>query len=359
MTLNQDVYRLAPWSLADLFPAHDSAEMQAAFQQVEQRIAEFEKLRDSLSLEISGEDFMELVREMEIISRESRRIYAYAGLSFYANTQNQAALNFLARVEQFMANMQNRILFFSLWWKGLDDEQAAHLLENAGDYRYWLEEMRHFKPYTLSEPEEKIINIKDTTGFNALSMLYDTITNRYAFKIEVDGEQKELTRDSLMVYVRQHDPKLREAAYQELYKVYGQDSLILGQMYQTLVRDWRNEQVGLRGYTSPIAARNLANDIPNEVVDTLLQVCKDNAPLFQRFFRLKARWLGVERLRRYDIYAPIVKAEKTYEYRDAAEMVLDSFENFTPRLGSLARQVFDEGHLDSEVRKGKQGGAFC
>jgi oligoendopeptidase F len=241
----------------------------------------------------------------------------------------------------------------------LEDEQAARLIENAGDYRYWLEEMRHFKPYTLTEPEEKIINIKDTTGFSALSTLYDTITNRYVYKIELDGEQKELTRDALMVYARHHDPKLREAAYQELYRVYGQDSLILGQMYQTMVRDWRNEQVGLRGYSSPIAARNLANDIPDEVVDTLLDVCKKNAPLFQRFFRLKARWLGVERLRRYDIYAPIVKADKTYSYQDATEMVLDSFENFTPRLSSLARQVFDEGHLDSEVRKGKQGGAFC
>ena len=134
--------------------------------------------------------------------------------------------------------------------------------------------MRHFKPHTLSEPEEKIINIKNVTGASALNMLYDSITNRYTFKVEVDGEDKELTRGELMVYVRQPDPDLRAAAYQELYRVYGEDGPILGQMYQTLVRDWRNEQVNLRKFASPIAARNLVNDIPDEVVDTLLDVCQ-------------------------------------------------------------------------------------
>ena len=109
-----------------------------------------------------------------------------------------------------------------------------------------------------------------------------------------------------MVYARHPDPDLRERAYRSCTACYGADGPILGQMYQTLVRDWRNEEVGLRHFSTPISARNLANDIPDEVVDTLLDVCQANAPLFQRYFRLKARWLGMERLRRYDIYAPVV-----------------------------------------------------
>jgi oligoendopeptidase F len=232
-------------------------------------------------------------------------------------------------------------------------------MREAGDYRYWLEEMRHFKPHTLTEPEEKIINIKDVTGVAAFNTLYDAITNRYSFKVTVEGEEKDLTRGELMVYVRQHDPGLRAAAYQELYRVYGNDSAILGMMYQNLVRDWRNEQVDLRRFPAPISARNLANDAPDEVVDTLLEVSQRNAAVFQHFFDLKARWLGMERLRRYDIYAPVVKSDKTYEYAQAAGIVLDSFEHFHPRLATLAKRVFDDGHLDSEVRKGKRGGAFC
>jgi oligoendopeptidase F len=359
MSDSQLSYTLAPWSLADLFPAHDSPQMKAAFDELEVQVSAFESSRPRLSAGIESGEFLDLVRQLEAINRLARRIDAYASLAFYAETQNQAAQNFMARTDQFMAGILNRTLFFSLWWKSLEDEQAARLMESAGDYRYWLEEMRHFKPHTLTEPEEKIINIKDTTGFNAMAMLYETITNRYVFKIQVDGEEQELTRDALMVYARHHDPRLRAAAYQELYRVYGQDGTILGQMYQTMVRDWRNEQVGLRKYSEPIAARNLANDIPDEVVNTLLEVSRKNAPLFQRFFQLKARWLGLDRLRRYDIYAPVVKSEKTYEYGQAVDMVLDSFQRFEPVVADLSKRVFEADHLDSEVRKGKRGGAFC
>jgi oligoendopeptidase F len=333
--------------------------MKSAFDELEAQVAAFESNRPRLSAGIGSDEFLDLIRQLEGINRLARRIDAFASLAFYADTQNQSAQNFMARTDQFMAGVMNRTLFFSLWWKSLEDEEADRLMESAGDYRYWLEEMRHFKPHTLSEPEEKIINIKDTTGFNAMAMLYDTLTNRYVFKIQVDGEEQELTRDALMVYARQHDPKLRAAAYQELYRVYGQDGSILGQMYQTMVRDWRNEQVGLRKFSGPIAARNLANDIPDEVVDTLLEVSRRNAPLFQRFFQLKARWLGLDRLRRYDIYAPVVKSEKTYEYGQAVDMVLDSFQRFEPVVADLSRRVFEADHLDSEVRKGKRGGAFC
>jgi oligoendopeptidase F len=343
----------------DLYPAHDSPEMQAAFDEVEAKLTAFETRRSSLSPEISTAGFMEIVRDLEQIGRVVNQIAYYAGLWFAEDTQHQAAQNFQARVDQFGAEVQNRTLFFSLWWKALDDANADRLMRDAGDYRYWLEEMRHFRPHTLSEPEEKIINIKDVTGVSAFNTLYDAITNRYSFKVMVDGEEKDLTRGELMVYARHHDPNLRAAAYQELYRVYGDDSAILGMMYQNLVRDWRNEQVDLRHFSAPISARNLANDIPDEVVDTLLDVSQRNASVFQRFFDLKARWLGMERLRRYDIYAPVVKSDKTYEYAQAAGIVLDSFERFHPRLATLARRVFDEGHLDGEVRKGKRGGAFC
>jgi oligoendopeptidase F len=190
-------------------------------------------------------------------------------------------------------------------------------------------------------------------------MLYDSITNRYTFKIEVDGEEKEVTRGELMVYARHHDPVLRAKAYQELYRVYGQDGPILGQMYQAIVRNWSNEQLGLRHFGSPIAARNLANDIPNEVVDTLLSVSQENAVVFQQFFKLKARWLGVEKLRRYDIYAPVVKSDRKFAYKDAAPFVFKSFREFDPRMAELAERVFTDNHLDSEIRKGKRNGAFC
>ncbi len=350
---------LSRWSLADLYPSAEPAQIDAAFTRLEQGVAEFEALRPKLNPEISTDEFLSIVRKLEDINHQGNVLYSYAGLWFTEDTQNQAAQTLVARVDQFVAEMSNRTLFFSLWWKALDDTPAQRLMQTAGDYRYWLEEMRHFKPHTLSEPEEKIVNIKNVTGANALGTLYESITNRYTFKIKVDGKEQELTRGELMVYARHHDAGLRAAAYRELYRVYGDDGPILGQVYQALVRDWRNENVSLRHFKTPISARNLANDIPDEVVDTLLEVSRSNAEVFQRFFRLKARWLGVPRLRRYDIYAPVARSDKTYTFSQAAAMVFESFEEFEPLFAQRAQRVFETRHLDSEVRKGKKSGAFC
>jgi oligoendopeptidase F len=352
-------YQSTRWSLSDLFESQSSPDMQAALAQMEKRVEQFETQREQLQAEISTDAFLALVKDYETINDLARRVYSFAGLGFAADTQDQAIQAFMARIDQMVAELDNRTLFFGLWWKALDESTAEQLMAASGDYRYWLEEMRRFKPHTLSEAEEKIVNIKNVTGVNALSNLYDSITNRYTFKLSVDGEDHELTRGEVMVYARSSDPNLRSAAYQELHRIYAGDGPILGQIYQTIVRDWRNEQVELRHYPHPISARNLSNDIPDEVVDTLLAVSQRNAGIFQRFFQLKARLLGLPRLRRYDIYAPVVKSDKTYEFGQAAGMVMESFQRFDQRFANLARRVFEDHHLDSEVRKGKRSGAFC
>ena len=118
------------------------------------------------------------------------------------------------------------------------------------------------------------------------------ITNKFTYRLEVDGEAKEMTRAELTTYVQGPRPELRAAAYQELYRVFGEQSAVLAQIYNHLVRDWRSENVTLRGHDSPIAVRNLANDIPTPVVDTLLEVIRENVGLFQRYFRWKAGCWG-------------------------------------------------------------------
>ena len=353
-------YKLSPWNLADLFPSPDGPEIAAAFSDLEAQATAFENWRGKLTDEIEIADFKAVLADLETMNILAHKLGVYPGLWFASDTQNQQAQALYARVQQFMAKIENQTLFFSLWWKALDDAKAAALMAQVNpDYRYYLEEMRHFKPYTLSEPEEKIINVKDVNGMGALNRLFDSITNRYVYKVEVDGEIREMTRGQLMSLVRGSDPDLRAAAYQELYRVFGEDGPILGQMYQTRLRDWRAENVELRGYKTPIAARNLANDLPDDVVETLLEVCEANAELFQRYFKLKAKWLGMEKLRRYDIYAPVAESGKTYNFADGVKLTLEAFGQFHPRIAELAQRVFDENHIDSEVRKGKEDGAFC
>jgi oligoendopeptidase F len=344
------------WVLADLLPSPESAETIIA--ELDQAVSQFETVRERLSPAMAEDEFLQVLRQYEEIARSLQRLSGYAYLWFSEQTQHQPALAFLGRVEQLNADIQNRMLFFSLWWKGLDDEPAQRLLRNTGDLHYYLESLRRFKPHTLSEAEEKVINLKDVNGVNALVTLYDMITNAFTFELEVDGERKRLTREQLAVYVRHPSPDVRAAAYQELYRVYGAQGNVLGQMYAYRVRDWQSENVRLRRFPSPIAVRNLANDIPDAAVDTLLEVCRANAGVFRRYFQLKARWLGMERLRRYDLYAPVSGAEKNYAYSDAVDLVLDTYQAFSPVIAEHARRVFADRHIDAQVRPGKRGGAF-
>lgn len=352
-------YTQTPWSLKDLFEGFDDPQYETTFEEIEKGVLQFKDYREQLTEDISEELFINIITEYEHFFRLMSLLNGFAQLSFAADTQDQKAQAEVSRVDQFQAEMSNQTLFFNLWWKALDDKNAQRLLEASGDFRYWLVMLRNFKDYTLSEPEEKIINIKDVTGVNALNMLYDSITNRYSFKIEVDGEEKEMTRGEISALVKESDPDLRARAYQSQFKVYQEDAPILGQIYQSIVRDWRNENIKLRGFTKPISVRNLVNDIPDEVIEILLDVTRKNTKHFHRFFRLKAKRIGMDKLRRYDIYAPVEKSDKKYDFSEAADIVLESFFEFEPQFGELAKQILEKEHVDSEVRKGKMSGAFC
>ena len=136
----------------------------------------------------------------------------------------------------------------------------------------------------------------------------------------------------------------------------------MAQIYIHRLRDWAGENLKLRRFDSPIAVRNLGNDIPDQVVDTLLDVCAEQAGVFHRYFKLKAKWLGLPtgKLRRYDLYAPSGNGSgKKIDYPDAVEMVMDSFHQFSPVVAGHAHRIFKEGHIDAEIRPGKRGGAFC
>jgi oligoendopeptidase F len=355
-------YQLSGWSLAELLPEPSAAIITQRLATLEADVQAFAARRPELNAEMDPATLMEIMAQYEALTEQVYVLGSYGGLWFAANTLSPDALAFQNRMDQVMTSAQNRTLFFDLWWKGLDDDEAAALLPSADRYpdaRHYLETLRLTRPFTLDEKSEQIINLKDSDGMNAILTLYTMLTNRMEFTLDVDGETKTLTRDALMAYVQGPNPELRAAAYQELYRVYEKDANILAQMYTNRVRDWFNEQVELRGYSSPLTVRNVANDIPDAAVDALLEVTRRNVGIFQRYFKRKAGWLGVEKLRRYDIYAPLASSDRTISYGEAVEMVLDTFAKFDEKVARHAQRVFDENHIDSEVRKGKRGGAFC
>ncbi len=352
-------YEKGRWSLADLMPSPDGHEVTEHLSRMEAALADLEGSRNLLDSAMSESDFSRVLRMMEEIGSLSRRLGGYAALWFSEDTHNQDALSFRGRMERTIADARNRALFFELWWKELDDEAATRLIAASGDLAYYLHSLRSFKPYTLSETVEKVINLKDLNGVEALVTLYDMITSEFHYELKIDGKKNSLTRSELTTYAHDPRPELREQAYKELYRVYGEHNTVLGQIYQHIARNWADEEVDLRGFSTPISMRNLRNDIPDEVVDTLLDVCRDNTSLFQRYFRMKAAWLGINRLRRYDIYAPLRSADKEYPFDEAAQTIFSSLSAFSPVLATHAKRVLDEGHLDAEVRTGKCDGAFC
>ena len=351
-------YKQETWNLDELGTADGLADQLA---HLRTEVEAFEGLRPKLTESISAEDFAEVLAAYEQLVYNLQRPGAYASLTFSADTQSDTALSLKNRVEHALTEFHNRTLFFGLWWKQLEDDVAGRLIEGLSDcHQHFLTDLRRVRPYVLGEESEQIINLKDAHGVGALVTLYSMLANRLEFTLDVDGEERKLTRDELMSYVHSPRAELRRAAYDELFHVFAQEAPVLGQIYAHRVHDWAAEQVGLRNYSSPIAVRNVDNDLPDAAVDTLLDVCVEERHVFQRYFKLKAKWLGYEdKLPRYDIYAPIEPSEKSVDFADAVELVLDTFADFSPDIANAARRIFDEQHIDAEVRKGKRGGAFC
>ena len=346
------------WDLTDLVK-DPVGQLEAQLMAIDVEVSEIEAARDGLSPDLSPAAFASILNLSESVARSASRLGAYAYLWFSENTKDSRARSFKAKVEERLTALQNRLLFFELWWQGIDDTNAARLLDGSGDLRYHLETIRRYKPHTLTEPEEKIINVKNVTGRSAVNTLYDVVTNALTFTIKVDGKKHVVNREGLMTYVRSPKAAVRQTAYQELYRVFSVQRDVLGEMYKALVNDWKSENVGLRRFSSPMAARNLGNDVPDAAVDVLLSVCAENAALFQQYFKLKARICGITSMNRYHLYAPHRTEVKKYRYAEAVKMMLEAYRSFSPRMADLAQQVFDDRHVDAPTRPGKLGGAYC
>ena len=346
------------WDLSHLMDQPQD-EFEQSIKRLDSQVSKFESLRITLRPDMPGKAFLDILRLNEAIAKDSAKLSAYAYLWFSENTKNLEARAFKTKVEERLTALQNRILFFDLWWQTVDEANATRLMESAGDVRYFLESIRRYKPHTLSEAEEKIINLKNTTGRHAVNTLYDVLTNGLTFTLTIKGKRKTLTREQLSMYVRSPEANVREAAYREMYRVFAGQHDVLGEIYTTLVNDWKSENIELRKFASPIAARNLGNDVPHDAVDALLNACAKNASIFQDYFRIKARICEIRPMSRYHLYAPHRTERKRYRYPDAVRMVLEAYQTFSPRMADQAKRVLSERHVDARTIPGKLGGAYC
>ena len=355
-------YQLGRWDLSELVKNPKSQAFQKQIQELEKQAKKFEKIKLNLVPKMSSKKFMNVIKEVEGISEKMSKIGGYASLSYSSDTQSDEATSLMTKMSKLGSEISNKILFFDLWWKTkVDEKNAKRLMKDAGELTEYLLHKRLFAKYALSEPEERIINTLDVTGISALVKLYDKITNAYEYKMKIGNKTKIMTREELTNYVRSTSPKIRETAYKTILTKYTKNKGVIGEIYQNIVLNWRDEGIEIRGYKTPISMRNIGNDVDDKTVESLLSVCRKNSLVFQKFFIQKAKMLKIKKLRRYDLYAPAAAniKEKNYTYSKSVKLVFESLGKFSETLEEFARKVFNENHIDSSVRRGKRDGAFC
>ncbi len=352
----------ASWDLSELVRDDAGPGFEEQVSRIRKKAKSFGRLKDGLAPEISSAEFGRILRRLERITEEINLVAGYASLQYAADTQSDQATSLVTRMTKLGADISNQVLFFDLWWKrSVDEGNAVRLMQDVGDLAGYLRHQRLVSAYTLSEPEEKLINILDATGASALVKIYDKITNAFEYRVMVGGRRRKMAREELAGLVRSANPKTRQAAYAALFERFEEDKGVLGEIYQNIVLNWRDEGIQLRGYRTPVSVRNIANDVDDKTVDSLLRVCEKNAPIFREFFVQKAKMLDLARLRRYDLYAPITARarERSYSYDHSIRLVLESLGRFSPVMSGFAKKVLDQNHVDSSLRPGKRDGAFC
>ena len=355
-------YKLEQWDLSKLVKNPKSPAFQTQITDIQNLAKKFEKIKSKLTPNMPVKKFLGLLHDLEEISEKMSVVGGYASLSYSADTQSDEATTLMTQMTKLGSEVSNTILFFDLWWKRqVDEKNAKRLMSQAGELSEYLRHKRLVAKYSLSEPEERIINTLDVTGITALVKLYDKITNAFEYKLKIGSKTKTLGREELTGYVRNTNPKIRELAYKSLLTKFFENKGVLGEIYQNIVLNWKDEGIDIRGYKSPISMRNIGNDVDDKTIESLLTVCKKNSPTFQKFFMHKAKMLRMKKLRRYDLYAPSTTniKEKNYPYDKSVKLVFESLNRFSPKLAEYAKQVFDEKHIDSSIRPGKRDGAFC
>jgi oligoendopeptidase F len=365
--LNYSNVKLGKWDLTDLVDDRSTKKFEKFVASIKKNVKKFEPNRQILKPDLNISIFEGLVHKTENILEDLSTVNSFAHLKYAADTSSNEAAALVLQTEKLSSQISNQILFFDLWFKKeLDKNNSQRLIDSISTvYREYLRHKRLVAQYTLNESEEKIINTLEVTGPSALVKIYDRMTNNFEFTLVKKRANKKViktftNKEKLLSLIRSSKAKERECAYKALFKTYEKNSGVLGDIYQNLVTQWKDENISIRGFNSPISVRNIYNNIDDTTVETLLSVCKENAHLFHDYFMEKAKLIGVKKLRRYDLYAPISsKNAPKITFKNAAKLVLDTFHRFDPRFGIYTERLFKENHIDSEIRNGKTGGAFC
>ncbi|HEX4107032.1 MAG TPA: M3 family oligoendopeptidase [Solirubrobacteraceae bacterium] len=298
------------------------------------------------------------MHELAELSDLAGRAGSYAALRFSTDTADPARGALLQKVQEIGTAIETSLLFWDLEWAALPDERAQALLADPGlDFcRHHLESVRRYRPHLLSEPEERVLAEKALTGRSAWDRLFDELTS--AIEVALPGEDTPVALDVALARLMHPDREVRRGAAEAVTAGLAPGLRTRAYVFNTLLADKAVDD-RLRSYPNWLASRNLSNEASDESVAALIDAVRARYELPRRWYRLKARLLGLDRLADYDRMAAVSADELSFSWGEARELVLDTWGGFSPELGRLAGRFFTERWIDAPVRPGKRGGAFC
>jgi len=364
----------AAWDLEPLVGGEGDAGVDRLLDEAAGRSEAFATRYQGRMPELDSAGLLEAMTELAAISELAGQAGSYAALAFSTDTADPARGALMQRVQERSTALQTTLLFFDLEWAALPDERAEELLAGEGlDFcAHYLRMERRYRPHLLTEPEEKVLAEKGVSARAAWTRLFEELSS--AIEVDLppeDGTQsgdpgggasgepvaQRVSLEVALSRLQSPDRAVRRSSAEAVTAALQPGLRTRAFIFNTLLHDKAVDD-RLRSYPNWLAARNLANEASDESVQALIEAVRGRYDIPQRWYRLKAELLGVERLADYDRMAAITAEDETVAWGDARDLVLDSYASFSPELSNLARRFFDERWIDAPLRPAKRGGAF-
>ncbi len=351
-TQTDPALQAAAWDLEPLLDGQGEERVDQQLDEAQSRADAFAQRYAGRVAELTPEELVAAMREVADLYELVGKAGSYASLRFSTDTADPARGALLQKVSERGTAIETKLLFFGLEWAALDDETAEKLLAADGlDFaRHYLRMERRYRQHLLTEPEEKLLSEKSVTGRSAWGRLF----SEHVSAIEVEGEALDVALSKLL----SPDRELRRATAESVTAALQPGLRTRAFIFNTLLHDKAVDD-RLRSYPTWLTSRNLSNEVSDASVQALVDAVKARYDIPQRWYRLKAQMLGVDKLADYDRSAAVTTADERFGWEESRDLVLDSFGSFSPEMESLAQRFFDERWIDAPVRPGKRGGAFC
>jgi oligoendopeptidase F len=353
--------KLPDWDLSDLYSAPDARELKDDMAWLEKACADFATRYEGKLAGLDAAGLLDCVLAYEKIDIVAGRIMSFAGLRYYQNTMDSERAKFMADAQDKITTFTTPLVFFSLEFNRLEDDHLAGLLaQNAELARYKpvFDRMRAMRPHQLSDELERFLHDESVVGASAWNKLFDETMAGLMF--EVAGEEEALNLEATLNLLTDANRARREAAARALAVVFDRNIKLFARVHNTLAKE-KEIHDRWRKMPSPQHARHLSNHVEPEVVEALRNAVVAAYPkLSHRYYQLKAKWMGLDRLQVWDRNAPLpIDTPKSVNWDTATRMVMDAYGAFDPRMADLARPFFEKGWIDAGVKPGKAPGAFA